>query len=65
MMVTDYVGDGIIMLATFFVMFVIFSMYLIGHQQLKLVNNTFCLQYDIGNIRRQLYEKWQTIFEIV
>ena len=40
MMVTDYFGDGIIM-------FVIFSMYLIGHQHLKLVVNTFCLQHPL------------------
>ena len=33
------------MLATFVVMLFIFSMYLIGHQHLKLVTNTFGLQH--------------------
>ena len=48
MMVTDgdlHVGDRIIMLATFFVMLVIFSMYLFGLQHLKLVTSTFGYQH--------------------
>jgi len=36
-------GDKFIMMATFFVMLVIFPMYKIGH--LKLVTNTFDLQH--------------------
>ena len=39
------VGDRNIMLATFFGMLVIFSMYEINHQHLKLVTNTFALQH--------------------
>ena len=39
------VGDRIIMLATFFVMLVIFPIYQIGHQHFKRVTNTFGLQY--------------------
>ena len=39
------VGDRIIKLATFFVILVIFSMYQISHQHLKLVTNTFDLQH--------------------
>ena len=38
------------MLATFFVMLAIFSMYYIGHQHLKLVTNTFGLQHPVSNI---------------
>ena len=47
LMVTD-VGDRILMLATFFVMFMIFTMYWIGHQHLKLVANTFCRQHILS-----------------
>ena len=40
------VGGRIIIWTTFFVMLVIFSMYFIGHQHLKLVTNTFDLQHS-------------------
>ena len=39
------VGGKIIMLATFFVMLVTFSVYKIGHQHLKIITNTFGLQH--------------------
>ena len=39
------VADKIIMLVTFFVTLVIFSIYLIGYQHLKIVLNSICLQH--------------------
>ena len=58
-----------------FVMLVIFSMYLIGYQHLKLVTNTFCLQHpsniDVNNIRClqhpsniDVFSDWNEILKI-
>ena len=52
--------DDIVMLATFFVMLVIFPMYLIGHQHLKLVSNLSqnCLKlvkHLVSNINVTVY----------
>ena len=49
------VDDRIIMLATFSVMFVIFSMYEIGHQYLKLVTITICLQHPSPSLMSQVF----------
>ena len=49
MMVADF-GDRLIMMASFFIIMVIFLMHKIGHQHPKVVTNTFGLQNPLPTL---------------